>query len=259
MGTRSSAERADRPAAVALGFTPASAIVVTGAASGIGRATARRAAEQGLAVAAWDRDGAAVEALVAELNESGASAVAITADVGVPEQVLAAMRTTVDALGPVRYLVNNAGPSSAVEHDFDDALRISVGSVRAVTEAWLGTSVPGGAAMVNVASVAGTTVATASDWYTAAKAAIAGYTRHLAAYRAGQLRANAVAPGMVDTPRLATFASSELGRRVLGRVPAGRIAEPDEIAWTILFLLSPLASYVNGALLVVDGGWTITQ
>jgi NAD(P)-dependent dehydrogenase (short-subunit alcohol dehydrogenase family) len=100
---------------------------------------------------------------------------------------------------------------------------------------------------------------TAPDWYPATKAAITGYTRHLATYSRDQVRANAVAPGMTDTPRLAGFTASEIGQRVLRRIPAGRLARPDEIAWAILFLLSPLASYINGALLVVDGGWTVTQ
>ena len=95
------------------------------------------------------------------------------------------------------------------------------------------------------------------DWYAATKAAATGYTRHLAVHRADRIRANAVAPGMVATPRSAGFADSEPLVRALARNPLGRMAEADEIAWTILFLLSPLASYVNGVLLVVDGGWTV--
>lgn len=97
------------------------------------------------------------------------------------------------------------------------------------------------------------------DWYPATKAAIMGYTRHLAAYRADVVRANAVAPGMTDTPRMAGFSDSDLGQRILSRIPLHRMATPDEIAWGILFLLSPLASYINGILLTVDGGWTVTQ
>jgi NAD(P)-dependent dehydrogenase (short-subunit alcohol dehydrogenase family) len=110
-----------------------------------------------------------------------------------------------------------------------------------------------------VSSVAGNLIGTAPDWYPAAKAAIMGYTRHLAACRYADVRANAVAPGMTDTPRLAGFAASEIGQRALQRIPAKRLARPEEISWAILFLLSPLASYVNGILLTVDGGWTVTQ
>ena len=64
---------------------------------------------------------------------------------------------------------------------------------------------------------------------------------------------------MTDTPRLAGFVESELGQKVLQRIPLRRMAAPDDIAWAILFLLSPLGGYINGQLLTVDGGWTITQ
>jgi len=159
----------------------------------------------------------------------------------------------------IRYLVNNAGPSSASDLEFDEALRIAVGSVRRVTDTWLGGGAPPGAALVNIASVAGNLVGTASDWYCAAKAAIMGYTRHLATYRSDEVRSNAVAPGMTDTPRLAGFVESEVGQRVLSRIPLRRMATPDDVAYAVLFLLSPLAGYINGVFLPVDGGWTITQ
>ena len=112
---------------------------------------------------------------------------------------------------------------------------------------------------MNVSSVAGNVIGTAPDWYPAAKAAIMGYTRHLAAYRSDDVRANAVAPGMTDTPRLRGFTASDVGQRVLQRIPLHRLGTPEEISWAILFLLSPLASYINGVLLTVDGGWTVTQ
>ncbi len=86
-----------------------------------------------------------------------------------------------------------------------------------------------------------------------------GYVRHLAAHRAQEVRSNGVAPGMTDTPRLAGFAASETGRRVLEKLPIPRMATPDHIAYATLFLLSPLASYINGVFLPVDGGWTVTQ
>lgn len=240
------------------GFERGGVILVTGAASGIGKTTAIRAAEMGLDVAVWDLNTDGLKDTVAAIESVGRRAVALGADVSDDTQVHEAMDAT-RRFGPVRYLVNNAGPASAVEMDFDDAIRICIGSMRRVATSWLDGEVPAGAALVNLASVAGNVVATASDWYTAAKAGIAGYTRHLAAYRSDQVRSNAVAPGMVDTPRLKGFASSELGQQVLQRVPMHRIGEPDDIAYAILFLLSPLATYINGALLVIDGGWTITQ
>jgi NAD(P)-dependent dehydrogenase (short-subunit alcohol dehydrogenase family) len=240
---------------VALGFTPGDVVIVTGAGSGIGRAAALQAARVGLTVSAWDLNPDTAAATVAAITAAGGQAAAVVADVGDPDAVAAGFR----GLGPVRYLVNNAGPPSAIPLDFDAALVLAVGSMRRVAEAWLATGPPAGASLVNTASVAGNWIGTASDWYTTAKAAIAGYTRYLAAYRSDVVRANAVAPGMTDTPRIAGFADSDMGRRVLARVPLGRMAAPEEVAWVILFLLSPLASYVNGALIPIDGGWMVTQ
>jgi NAD(P)-dependent dehydrogenase (short-subunit alcohol dehydrogenase family) len=246
------------PDGVRLGFA-GDAVVVTGAASGIGKATAVGAAAVGLRVAAWDLDGDGAEATAGTIRDMGGQALAVCADVTDDGQVLAALDATEASLGTARYLVNNAGPASATDVPFEFGLLAGVASVRRVTEAWLARARPAESALVNVSSVAGNLIGTAPDWYPATKAAIMGYTRHLAAYRHDQVRANAVAPGMTDTPRLAGFKASDIGQRALQRIPAGRLARPDEIAWAILFLLSPLASYVSGALLVVDGGWTVTQ
>jgi NAD(P)-dependent dehydrogenase (short-subunit alcohol dehydrogenase family) len=243
---------------VMLGFTPGDVVIVTGAGSGIGRATAINAAAVGLAVAAWDVNADGVAATVRDIQQAGGKAVAVTADVTDDSQVRAALAATAQ-FGDMRYLVNNAGPASASELEFDQAILAGIGSVRRVTTAWLDRGPADGAALVNVASVAGNLIGTAPDWYPATKAGVMGYTRHLASYRADVVRANAVAPGMTDTPRLAGLAASDLGQRMLARIPLHRMALPEEISWAILFLLSPLASYVNGILLTVDGGWTVTQ
>jgi NAD(P)-dependent dehydrogenase (short-subunit alcohol dehydrogenase family) len=199
-----------------------------------------------------------VAATVRGIEAGGGRALAVTGDVTDDAQVAGAL-TASAALGEARYLVNNAGPASASELDFDRGITAAIGSMRRVATAWLDRGHQDGAALVNVASVAGNLIGTSPDWYPAAKAGIMGWTRHLAAYRSEAVRANAVAPGMVDTPRLAGFTASEIGQRALARIPMHRLATPAEISWAILFLLSPLASYISGALLTVDGGWTVTQ
>ena len=254
---------------VGFGFDPADVVIVTGASSGIGRATALHAGQLGLAVSAWDLDATGAGATAEAIRAAGGRALAVTADVTDQEQVDAAFDRSGE-LGVARYLVNNAGPASAWDIEFERALTMAVGSMRRVATGFLdrGAAIGGGAgspaadrrlALVNVSSVAGNFIGTSPDWYPAAKAAIMGYTRHLAAYRSDEVRANAVAPGMIDTPRLKGFAASDIGQRALQRIPFHRLGSPDEVSWTILFLLSPLASYVNGALLTVDGGWTVTQ
>ncbi|MFB2600398.1 SDR family NAD(P)-dependent oxidoreductase [Herbiconiux sp. P17] len=241
------------------GFTRGDAILVSGAASGIGRATALIAARMGLSVSAWDLDPAGLQETVSLIETAGGTARPWVADVSDDDAVRAGLADATANLGHPLYLHNNAGPASSSPIDFDRALAISLGSVRRMTEAWSAGLGRPGAAMVVTTSVAGNLIGTESDWYSTAKAGLMGYVRHLASQRATTFRSNGVAPGMTDTPRLAGFRDSDTGRRVLTRIPLGRMAQPDDIAYAVLFLLSPLAAYINGVFLPVDGGWTVTQ
>ena len=241
------------------GFHPGETILITGAGSGIGRSTALLAADQGLRVSAWDLNEAGLDETARLIRGSGGAVHTVPGDVSSPDVVQRGIESVTAVLGPVRYLHNNAGPSAGAPLEFEEALRISVGSVRRLTEAWAGCGLPEGAAMVVTSSVAGNLVGTEVDWYSASKAALMGYVRHLAAHRGAEFRSNGVAPGMTNTPRLQGFAESARGQAVLERIPLQRMASPDDIANAVLFLLSPLASYINGVFLPVDGGWTVTQ
>jgi NAD(P)-dependent dehydrogenase (short-subunit alcohol dehydrogenase family) len=244
----------------ALGFVAGDVITVTGAGSGIGKATALAAAKSGLAVAAWDINREGAEATAREILESGGKAVPVIADVSDLAQVVAAWDATLP-LGPSRYLVNNAGPPSNDDSPFADNLGRSLAGVELVTRTWLDAAADQAASVVNIASVAGNFQGgglTVSPFYASAKAGITGYTRWLATKYCGKPRANVVAPGMTRTPRTIPFMENPAIAETVTRIPMGRPGYPEELAAAILFLLSPAASYINGVLLPVDGGWVLS-
>ena len=243
----------------ALGFTSGETVVVTGAGSGIGRATALAAALSGLNVAAWDINGEAVRQTAAMIADDGGNALALTVDVGDRSAVAAAWDRTL-SLGKCCYLVNNAGPPSTAEGEFADNLMSALGSVELVTMQWLERCADSAASLVNLASIAGNFQGggkTIAPFYPTAKTGITGYTRYLATRFDGRPRANAVAPGVTITPRTAPMLESQAIGETLARIPQGRLGFPEELASAILFLLSPAASYINGVLLPVDGGMAL--
>jgi 3-oxoacyl-[acyl-carrier protein] reductase len=233
------------------------AVVITGGGSGIGRATAIACAALGLRVAVWDIVADNARATIEALGIAAARSHLVIADVSDPGAVESAFAETIEHVGPVRYLVNNAGPRAADPYAFDEGMRLGAGSVELVTRSWMATSPPPDASIVNVASVAGNIAGTDPPWYAANKAAIAGYTRAMAIALAPHVRVNAVAPSLVDTPRTSKWTDSDLGRHWAEVNPLQRWAVADDIAYPIVYLLSPMAGYVNGVLLPVDGGQTL--
>ena len=236
-------------------------VIVTGAGSGIGRATALRICQEGGRVVASDISGERLETLVAENPDL--DLVPVPGDATDP----AVVAMIADAAGPDVYgLVNNAGimdtfqPVGEVDDDvWERVFAVNVDAVmrlsRAVVPAMLAA---GRGSVVNVASEASLRGSGAGVAYTASKHAVVGLTRSSAVmYGKKGIRFNAVAPGAVQTNIVATFASA-LGGEVLGpllgNIPA--MGQPEQLAAAICFVLSPEADFVNGAILPVDGGWS---
>jgi 2-hydroxycyclohexanecarboxyl-CoA dehydrogenase len=237
--------------------------LVTGGASGIGAATARRLAAEGASVA------------IGDVNEDGAKSVAgeldgfaCGLDVTDTGSVRAGVAAVVDALGEIDVLVNNAGTDrfsffvNSDEQLWDFVLGVNLRGVLAVTHAVLPKMQERRTgAIVNVASEAGRVGSQGSAVYSAAKAGVIGFTKAIARESACyRVRCNAVAPGPIETPLLnaAPQVLGELGERLKqGMVNAtvmGRSGEPEEVAAAIAFLASEDASYVTGQTLNVSGG-----
>jgi 2-hydroxycyclohexanecarboxyl-CoA dehydrogenase len=236
---------------------------VTGGASGIGAATARRLAAEGARVAIGDLDEAGARDVAAEIDGFGCAL-----DVADAASARAAVAAAREALGPVDVLVNNAGTDRFAffvrsdEELWDFVLGVNLRGVLACTHAVLPSMHERGrGAIVNVASEAGRVGSQGSATYSAAKAGVIGFTKAIARESARYgVRCNAVAPGPIETPLLngAEAQLGELGARLKqGMIDATamrRSGEPEEIAAAIAFLASDDASYVTGQTLNVSGG-----
>ena len=238
-------------------------VIVTGGASGIGAATARRAHAEGAAVVIVDTDQAGADKLAAELGPERSMAVAL--DVSDAVQVQACIEAAETRFGHLDVLVNSAGVRDT--HSLLDlpserwrrVMAINSEGVFNTSQAFV-RKVRGkrAAAIVNVASTAGIIGIVNRPVYVASKHAVVGLTREMAIDYAGDnIRVNAVCPGMVYTPMTASyFEKPEDAERIAHSMPLGRAGKPEEIAAVILFLASDDASFVTGAVLPADGGFT---
>ena len=241
--------------------------IVTGAASGYGKAIAERFAREGARVAAADVNGDGVAAVDAEIGEA---ARAFTGDVTRRADVEACVKGAIDAFGGVDILVNNAGwthrnkPLLEVDEDeFDKVFDVNVKSIYHFTQA----IVPhwrevGGGSMINIGSTAGIRPRPGLTWYNGSKGAVNLMSRSLAVELAPDgIRVNALAPVMGATGLLESFMgmpdTPENRAKFIASVPLGRLSEPKDVANASLYLASDEAEFITGVVLEVDGGRTI--
>ncbi|WP_309084602.1 glucose 1-dehydrogenase [Chelativorans sp.] len=245
-------------------------IVVTGAASGIGAATARALASEGAHVVLADRNEESVQAVARAISVEGAAeATAIAADVTNAEDVQRMVETAVSRAGRLDGAVNNAGiaqPAMPIdqlaEEQFDQLMAVNAKGV------WLclkyeipAILASGGGAVVNVGSVASHIAAQGQGAYAGSKHAVLGLTRGAALdYAQRGIRVTAVCPALVDTPMAQKFVHESGDPSVLEPVkaahPIGRAATPEEVADAVLWQLSERASFSTGSAMLVDGGYT---
>ena len=238
--------------------------IVTGAASGIGRATALLLAESKAGLVLVDRDGKGLAAVAHACKEKGPPAVlAIQADVAKEEDVRRMVDETLSGFGRIDFLVASAGVifrtafADIAMQEWDELMATNVRGLficnQRVVRAMLA---QGGGVIVNVASVAGRSISLIGGaHYCASKHAVIGITRHMARELCTRgIRANAFCPGATHTPMIHANMGAEELAGLQARIPLGRLATPEEQAGVIAFMLSDAAAYLNGACLDSNGG-----
>jgi NAD(P)-dependent dehydrogenase (short-subunit alcohol dehydrogenase family) len=243
--------------------------VVTGAASGIGRAIASGYAREGAQVALLDINGKAAEEAAQEIRDAGGRAESFVLDVTNREDCIAVARRVAEQVGQVSILVNNAGINrrnaftadpAAVLKDWQDIMAINLNGVFNVTHAFLAPLRAAKGRIVNIGSIQSFMhVRTPnSPAYTTSKHGVLGFTKALAAELGKDgVRVNAIGPGLIETPLNAAVRANDPGlvQIFLDHTPLGRAGLPEDIVGPAVFLASDLSAYVSGSIVMVDGGY----
>ena len=240
-------------------------VLVTGAASGIGRAAAVAFAAEGARVAILDRTADSLKNTGAAVRNTGAEVLTIACDVASPEQVEAAVKQVVERFGQLDVAFNNAGvenkatPLHEIELDeWDRILGINLRGTFVCMKHEIAQMVrQGGGVVVNTSSGAGIRGVAGGASYAASKHAIIGMTKSAALdYAKQNIRVNAVLPGNIDTPMMGRFTGGDI-EKAIDLEPVGRLGKPEEIAEAVLWMASDLGGFVTGSSIVVDGGWSL--
>jgi 3-oxoacyl-[acyl-carrier protein] reductase len=240
--------------------------VVTGAASGMGRATARLFAADGARVALVDRPGSAVGEVADEIVAAGGTALALEADLAEPAAPGAAVADAREGLGPIDILVNNAGvslPAPIDSPDYDAAWATTIAVnlaayTRTIREALTDLKRDRGGRIVNVASTEGLGATAFISPYTASKHGVVGLTRALAVELGPTgVTVNCICPGPIRTGMTAAIPDEAKERFARRRVPMRRYGDPEEVAQVSLSVVLPASSFLTGAVIPVDGGLTV--